>query len=196
MQDVTLFGNRDLKRVRLLRLVGLLGMATLLTSCGLKPIPREELSQSKVDKVISILDEFRGDERLEPFFAEAEIIAIYPVNGRIANGVGAAYGRGLVFERGDRVVGHTRVWQLTMGPQIGGQLYRQVLFFKTRAVYEKFMRSPAEFAGQFNAAAIVLGVSATPSFGNDIALFTRLLGGLMLEASIGAQRYTFAPIAD
>ena len=177
-------------------------LVLLLASCGLNPIPRAELAQDKIDSVLSTLDKFRREERLEPFFKDAEVVAIYPVSGRAANGVGAAYGRGLVFELSDdaeitpRVVGHTRMWQLTMGPQIGGQLYRQVLFFRSREVYEAFMRSPAEFGGQFNAAAVVVGISSTPSFNADIALFTQLLGGLLLEASIGAHRYTFAPISD
>ncbi|MFV2091157.1 MAG: hypothetical protein ACC642_10890, partial [Pseudomonadales bacterium] len=162
----------------------------------LKPIPRAEMDSRKIDGVISTLEHFRREERLAPFFEAAEVVAVYPINGRAANGVGFAYGRGLVFEKGDRVIGHTRMWQLSMGPQVGGQLYRQILFFKSRAIYEAFMRSPAEFAGQFNAAALIVGVSSTPSFNGEVALFTQLLGGLLLEASIGAHRYTFAPIED
>lgn len=165
-----------------------------LTSCGMKPIPREELSESKVAGVLETLAELKDVEKLAPFFDEAEVIAIYPISGRAANGVGLAYGSGLVFDRADNPIGYTRMYQISAGPQIGGQLYRQILFFRTRAVYDKFTRSPAEFAGQFNAAATVIGLSSTPSFSADIALFTQLHGGILLEASFSGHRYTFGTI--
>lgn len=167
-----------------------------LAACGMKPIPRAELAADKVGGVLASLAQFRKDERLAPFFAEAEVIAVYPYAARGANGVGLAYGSGLVFDRDEQPIGYTRMYQITAGPQIGAQLYRQVLFFKTRAVYERFTRSPAEFAGQFNAAATVVGVASTPSFNDEIALFTQLHGGLLLEASFSGHRYTFGAISD
>ena len=172
----------------------LAALVLALGACAMKPIPREELADDKVGGVLKSLAEFRKEERLAPFFEQAEVVAIYPMSFRGANGVGIAYGSGLVFDKADTPIGYTRMYQITAGPQIGAQLYRQVLFFKTRAVYEKFRRSPAEFAGQFNAAATVIGVSRTPSFHNDIALFTQLHGGLLLEASFSGHRYTFGAI--
>lgn len=172
----------------------LLGALLLLGACGMKPIAREELAEDKVDGVLKSLAQFRKEERLAPFFEEAEVFAVYPWSFRGANGVGLAYGSGLVFDRQEEPIGYTRMYQISAGPQIGGQAYRQVLFFRTRAAYEKFRRSPAEFAGQLNAAATVVGFAATPSFHNDIALFTQLRGGLLLEASFSGHRYTFGAI--
>jgi lipid-binding SYLF domain-containing protein len=169
-----------------------------LTACGMKPISRSELSQNKVDDVLRSLAQFRKEERLAPFFAEAEVVAVYPFSARGASGVGLAYGSGLVFDRADRPIGYTRMYQLSGGPQLGVQLYRQILFFKTREVYDRFFKNPAlaEFAGQFNATAVVVGISSTPSFSSDIALFTQLRGGLLLEASFSGHRYTFGRIGD
>ena len=164
------------------------------SACGMKPIPKEELAQDQVDGVLKSLAQFRKEERLAPFFDQAEVVAVYPWSFRGANGVGLAYGSGLVFDRQDAPIGYTRMYQLSAGPQIGAQAYRQVLFFKTREVYEKFRKSPAEFVGQLNAAAAVVGWSADPSFHSDIALFTQLRGGLLLEASFSGHRYTFGAI--
>ncbi|TNF84306.1 MAG: hypothetical protein EP301_10875 [Gammaproteobacteria bacterium] len=166
----------------------------IASGCSMKPIPKEELAEDKVSGVLQSLAQFKKEERLEPFFAEAEVIAVYPWSFRGANGVGLAYGSGLVFDRQDTPIGYTRMYQITAGPQIGAQAYRQVLFFRTREAYEKFRRSPAEFAGQLNAAATVVGWAATPSFHSDIALFTQLRGGLLLEASFSGHRYTFGAI--
>jgi lipid-binding SYLF domain-containing protein len=168
--------------------------AVLLGGCGMKPIAREELAEDKVSGVLNSLAQFRKEERLAPFFEAAEVFAVYPWSFRGANGVGLAYGSGMVFDRNDTPIGYTRMYQITVGPQVGAQAYRQVLFFKTREAYEKFRRSPAEFAGQFNAAATVVGVASTPSFHSDIALFTQLRGGLLLEASFSGHRYTFGTI--
>lgn len=185
---------------RQLALIALfLTAALMLGACSsMKPIPRGELAQDKVAKVLKSLAAFRKDERLAPFFEQAEVIAVYPFSIRGATGVGAAYGSGLVFDRSERPIGYTRMYQLTGGPQIGAQVYRQILFFKSREVYENFRdsRAWAEFAGQFNAAATVVGISSTPSFSYDIALFTQLRGGLLLEASVSGHRYTFGPITD
>ncbi len=178
------------------RLLKTVLLAALLTSgaCSMKPIPKEELAEDKVGGVLDSLAQFKKEEKLAPFFEQAEVVAVYPWSFRGANGVGLAYGSGLVFDRQDTPIGYTRMYQITAGPQVGAQAYRQVLFFRTRAAYDKFRRSPAEFAGQLNAAATVIGWSATPSFHSDIALFTQLRGGLLLEASFSGHRYTFGTI--
>jgi len=172
----------------------LMVISVLLGGCGMKPIAREELAEDKVSGVLKSLAQFRKEERLAPFFEAAEVFAVYPWSFRGANGVGLAYGSGMVFDRNDTPIGYTRMYQITVGPQVGAQAYRQVLFFRTREAYEKFRHSPAEFAGQFNAAATVVGVASTPSFHSDIALFTQLRGGLLLEASFSGHRYTFGVI--
>lgn len=180
--------------MRIHQLILLTTLVLALGACSMKPIPRDDLAEDKVGNVLDSLAEFRKEERLAPFFEQAEVVAIYPMSFRGANGVGIAYGSGLVFDQANVAIGYTRMYQISAGPQIGAQLYRQVLFFKTRDVYENFRRSPGEFAGQFNAAATVVGVASTPSFREDIALFTQLHGGLLLEASFSGHRYTFGTI--
>ena len=180
----------------MLRLLKIFMALALLSAgaCSMKPIPKEELAEDQVSGVLKSLAQFKKVEKLAPFFEEAEVVAVYPWSFRGANGVGLAYGSGLVFDSQDTPIGYTRMYQITAGPQVGAQAYRQVLFFRTRDAYEKFRRSPAEFAGQLNAAATVVGWSATPSFHSDIALFTQLRGGLLLEASFSGHRYTFGSI--
>jgi lipid-binding SYLF domain-containing protein len=163
-------------------------------ACALKPIERDDLSAERVEDVRAALGAFREDARLAPFFEGAELIAVYPTSGRAATGFGGAYGRGLVFDADGRVVAHSRMWQLSVGAQLGGQIYRQILFFKSRAAYDAIATSAAEFAGQANAALVTWGIDSTPSFDAEVALFTELRGGLLVEASVGAHGYQFAPV--
>ena len=109
------------------QLLNALLVLALAGACSMKPIPREELAQDQVSGVLDSLAQFRKQEKLLPFFAEAEVIAVYPWSFRGANGVGLAYGSGLVFDREDSPIGYTRMYQITAGPQIGAQAYRQVL---------------------------------------------------------------------
>lgn len=176
------------------RILTLILALLVLGGCSMKPIPRQELAEDKVSGVLESLEAFRKEKRLARFFEEAEVVAVYPWSFRGASGVGMAYGSGLVFDRDDTPIGYTRMYQLSGGPQLGVQAYRQVLFFKTREVYEQFRRSPAEFVGQLNAAAAIVGYAADPSFNDEIALFTQLRGGLLLEASFSGHRYTFGAI--
>ena len=179
-----------------IRLSTLVLCALLIAGCSLKPIPAADLSEDRVNDVRAALASFRADQRLAPFFAEAEVVAVYPLNVRGASAFGGAYGRGLVFDKADRVIAHSRMWQISAGAQLGGQIYRQILFFRSREVYEGYVDTPAEFAGQVNAAVATFGVASTPSFHSDIALFTQLRGGLLLEASVGSHSYDFAPIGE
>ncbi|MEM8769576.1 MAG: hypothetical protein AAGE43_19225, partial [Pseudomonadota bacterium] len=99
-----------------MRTVVLLALtAMLLFGCGMKPIDRADLAEDKLDGVLKSLAAFRKEEKLTPFFEEAEVIAVYPASVRGANGVGLAYGSGLVFDREEQPIGYTRMYQLTAG---------------------------------------------------------------------------------
>ena len=151
------------------------------------------VNEFEAQEAQNALNNFRDDERLSSFFDQAEIIIIYPTNYRVAFGVGGAYGRGLVYRLGD-IIGRSRVYQLNAGAVAGGEKYRQILFFKSEAAFDKltdgFLGFP-EFAGQAKASFVTTGASSTPSFNKEVALFTQLKGGLLLEASVGAHYYSF-----
>lgn len=163
-------------------------------ACSLKPIASSDLSAQRVEDVRASLAEMRGDERLSAYFDEAEVIALYPSSARAGSGFGAAYGRGLVFDNAGTLIAHSRMWQISVGAQLGGQVYRQILFFRTQDAYQRFLTVSANFAGQANLAVATLGIASTPSFDTEIALFTELRGGLLLEATVGSHSYDFAPI--
>lgn len=187
-------GTRQRGRRRSLLLVAFLMF--IIPACSLKPIERSDLSAQRVDSVREVLADMRQDDRLAAFFDEAEVIALYPASARAGSGFGGAYGRGLVFDKEGTVIAHSRMWQISVGAQLGGQVYRQILFFKTRESYARFLTLRSEFAGQANLAVATLGIASTPSFDTEIALFTQLRGGLLVEATVGAHGYNFAPIED
>ena len=50
---------------------------------------------------------------------------------------------------------------------------------------------PTSTAGA--AVAVAAGASADAAYSNDVAVFTMAIGGLMYEATIGGQKFSYSP---
>jgi len=149
------------------------------------------------------------------YFKTAYGYAIFPTIGKGAFVVGGAYGEGKVFV-GSRHVGNSTMTQLSVGAQWGGQAFSQIIFFEHEQAYKDFTSGNFEFSAQASAVAITAGASAEANTGggtaagisggrNDaatvsggyrkgMAIFTIATGGLMFEASIAGQKFTFTPL--
>ncbi len=145
------------------------------------------------NKAREAVAEFRkADPDLEAFFDNAYGYAVFPSVGKGGMGIGGAYGSGLVFERG-RVIGRTSLTQLTIGFQLGGQVYREIIFFKDKAALDDFKDGKFKLGAQVSAVAVTVGASADVGYSNGVAVFTMAKGGLMYEASVGGQKFSFEP---
>ena len=146
------------------------------------------------------------------FFDKSYGYAIFPTIGKGGIGIGAAHGSGRVYEQG-KYVGDTSMTQVTIGLQLGGQAYSQIIFFEDKRAFREFTGGNFEFGAQATAVAITAGASATAStsgnsagasggknnantvgkYQKGVAGFTVAKGGLMYEASIGGQKYEYKP---
>ena len=144
------------------------------------------------------------------FFKNAYGYAVFPTIGKGGVGVGGAYGKGRVYVKG-KVVGDTSMTQLTVGLTLGGQGYIQFIFFEGERAFKEFTSGNFEFGAEAGAVAITAaagaqastaGSSASASGGkNDaktvgaynkgMATFTIVKGGLMGDASVGGQKFTY-----
>ena len=95
-------------------------------------------------------------------------------------------------ERGT-AIGSSSVTQVTIGLQLGGQTYSEVIFFKDKAALDKFKGGDYEVAAGASAVALKDGVSKAAEYNNGVAIFTMGTGGLMFEASVGGQKFSFEP---
>jgi hypothetical protein len=146
------------------------------------------------------------------FFEKSYGYAIFPTIGKGGFGIGAAYGSGRVYQK-SKYVGDTSMTQVTIGLQLGGQAFSQVIFFEDNRAFKEFTSGNFEFGAQATAVAITAGASATAStsgnsagasggqnnantvgkYQKGLAVFTVAKGGLMYEASIGGQKYEYKP---
>lgn len=144
------------------------------------------------------------------FFDKSYGYAVFPTIGKGGIGIGGAYGTGKVYQNG-KVAGTASMTQVTIGFQLGGQAYSQIIFFQDKRAFTEFTGGNFEFGAQATAVAITAGASAsTSTSGNSagasggkndantvgsyhkgMAVFTVAKGGLMYEASIGGQKYKY-----
>jgi len=135
----------------------------------------------------------KHDPSLKAFFEKAYAYAVYPSVGKGAMGVGGAYGSGAVYRDG-KMIGYTSLSQVTIGFQLGGQAYREIIFFKNEKAFKTFKSGSLEFSAQATAVAATAGAAANADYANDVAVFTLVRGGLMYEAAIGGQTFSFEPL--
>jgi lipid-binding SYLF domain-containing protein len=154
--------------------------------------PGDELIQREREAAAAV-DRFRQtDPTMQRFFETAAGYAVFPRVTKGGAGIGAAHGRGVVYENG-QVIGYASMTQGTLGFQLGGQSYSQIIFFQDAATFDTFKQSNLEFAAQASAVAAAHGASADADFAYGVAVFTLARGGLMFEASIGGQKFAYTP---
>jgi lipid-binding SYLF domain-containing protein len=133
------------------------------------------------------------DPSLEAFLGKAHGYAVFPAVAKGAVGVGGAYGKGEVFERGTKI-GYCDLSQATIGLALGGQTYTEIVAFENKAALDNFRGGNVKFAGQASAVGLKAGSGANAQYRDGVHVLTVGEQGLMLEASIGGQTFTFQPL--
>ena len=173
-------------------------------------------AQAAADSYEESANAFRNTEAAAPFFSRSYGYAVFPTVGKGGFILAGGYGRGRVFVAGDPV-GDTTLTQASLGFQVGGQAYTQIIFFEDERAFREFAEGGFEFGGQVNATVIKANAQATastagstagasgglddvesvsPGYYKGMAVFIIATGGLMFEASVGGQRFSYRPIAQ
>jgi len=175
-----------------------LATAALLSACvGWQPgsgaVSREQADTMTPQVDAAIASFKQHDPSMQRFFNEAYGYAIYPSVGKGGFWIGGAHGDGAVYQQ-EHLVGVTSITQITIGPQIGGQAYSEIIFFRDATALATFEAGNFTFSAQASAVAATAGAAANAAWNNGVAVFTLVQGGLMAEATIGGQKFTFTPI--
>jgi lipid-binding SYLF domain-containing protein len=166
------------------------------------------------DKYTDTIEIYKKSEAVQPFFKSAYGYAVFPTVGKGGFVVGGSYGKGQVYQ-GGKVTGEASMVKISVGFQAGGQAFSQMIFFEDKRAYDEFTSGNFEFDATASAVAITAGAqakvgtegatagaSAGPATGTQakvgyhkgMAVFVHAKGGLMYEASIGGQKFSFEPI--
>ncbi len=175
-------------------------MAMVWTSSaygGWNPLATEHKAKNqKTDdqKVAEAIAKFKNaDPYMIPFFKKAYGYAVFPTVAKAGMGIGGAFGKGKVYKRG-RPIGSVSLTQITIGFQLGAQAYSEIIFFKDRRALNNFTEGNFELGAQASAVAATTGASINADYSDGVAIFTVAKGGLMYEASVGGQKFTYTPL--
>ncbi len=149
---------------------------------------KQELSVQK-----ALVKAWDKNPATKQWFADAYAYAVLPRVGKGGIGIGGAYGKGLVI-RGSQTVGKASMSQVTVGLQLGGQVYSEYILFEDETAFKHFTRGQFEFDAQVSAVAITAGASFDADYEKGVAVFTLADGGLMYEAAVGGQKFKYKPI--
>lgn len=160
------------------------------------------------------INTFANSPTVSPYLSSAYGYAVFPLIGKGGFVIGASYGKGAVYRQG-KMTGESTLVKATIGFQLGGQAFSEMIFFKDKAAYDRFTSGQFAFDASASAVVIVAGaqaqagtdgatasVSTNPSkaeqanagYVNGMAVFVHIKGGLMYEAAIGGQSFQFKPL--
>ncbi len=164
------------------------------------------------DKYTDTIQIFKDAMESKALLNSAYGYAVFPTIGKGGIGIGGAYGEGRVYEQG-KYIGDTKMTQVTVGFQWGGQAYSQIILFEDERALKEFTSGNFEFGAQASAVAITAGAQAAATttgssagasggkrdattvgkYNKGMAIFTVAKGGLMYEATVGGQKFGYTP---
>ncbi|NGP53493.1 YSC84-related protein [Thioalkalivibrio sp. XN8] len=183
--------------------IRIIALSAILLGCA---------TPASADRYAETIQLFKNAGESAQFFDKSYGYAVFPTVGKGGLGIGGARGEGRVY-RGGAYVGDTVLTQITIGLQAGGQAYSQIIFFKDQRAFDEFTSGNFEFGAQASAVVVTAGASAgagttgtsagasggkkdattVGEFYKGMATFVIAKGGLMFEASVGGQTFSFKP---
>lgn len=186
---------RNSKIHRAVRLLLSAALLAMLSACATAPKTEVGKSDLKREADAALRLARSTNSGFDSIIRSAPGYAVFPSVGKGGFGVGGAYGRGILYENG-AMVGYTDLTQVTVGFQLGGQKYTEILVFDNTDAINRFRQGNFQFSAQATAVALKSGEGVNAKFTNGIAVFTMDESGLMYEASVGGQKFSFQPLAN
>jgi lipid-binding SYLF domain-containing protein len=163
-----------------------------LAGCTTEPPSRFDREALQQDVTAAMQQMCAADSSLQQFLNHAIGYAVFPAVGKGALVVGGAYGHGQVYQY-SQFVGYSDISQATIGPQIGGQSYSEIIAFENADALNHFESGQFTFAATGSAVIITAGAAASAKYDDGVSVFVQPVGGLMLEGALGAQSFSYQP---
>lgn len=170
-----------------------LGTALLLAAFAAAAADDPETLKSEATQAISAFK--NADSAMAPFFEKSAGSAVFPSVGKGGFVVGGARGKGVVYQK-DNVIGHATLTQASIGAQAGGQSFAEIIFFETPQALQDFKQGKFEMSADISAVVAAEGAAKSVKYKNGVAVFTMPKKGLMVQASVGGQKFKFEPAME
>ena len=165
------------------------------------------------DKYSDTVSLFKNAGQSASFFGKSYGYAVFPTIGKAGLGIGGAHGEGRVYVNGKHV-GDTKMSQLSIGFQAGAEGFSEIIFFEDKRAFDEFTSGNFELGANVGAVVITAAASGTATTGGSTAtasggkkdaktagqyekgtaIFIISKGGLMYEASVSGQKFSYKPV--
>jgi len=165
-------------------------VAGLLGSCATAPASREDKAALVAASTARLQQMQTEDPALGALIKKGYGYSVFPNVDKGGLGVGGAYGRGVVYEQGQHK-GYSDLTQGTVGVQAGGQSFSELLVFENKAALDRFKAGEFGFAAGASAVVLTSGAATNANFVDGVAVVVKPTSGVMVEAAIGGQKFTY-----
>jgi lipid-binding SYLF domain-containing protein len=170
-----------------------LAVATgLLVGCTTAPPSQESRNALLENATVAMQDMNRVDPGVEALVRKGYGYALFPEVVKAGLGFGGGYGQGVVYEQGQHI-GYADLTLGSVGMQIGGQTFSELVVFENKAAMDRFKLSPVDFTAGVAAMILQNAAAVNATFIDGIAVVVRPITGAMAEATIGGQQFKYVP---
>lgn len=167
-------------------------LATLLiVALGANFAVRGDELQTEAEQAVKAFQQ--ADSGMKKLLEGAAGYVIFPGIGRGGFIIGGERGKGLVYENG-KIIGNAKVTEINIGAQVGGETYSELILFETKEALRDFKGSDWEMSAKVNAVVAAEGAASNAKYQQGVAVFTLSKGGLMVQATVGGQKFKFKPV--
>ena len=150
-----------------------------------------ELGRRLHADVVATLNRMKEkDESLARQIDEAFAYVVFPSVGKASLVLGGSYGKGEVLRSG-KVIGYAGIVQLTVGVQVGGQTFSELVLLRDEDALKRLKKGKFGFAANASAVIVKAGAAATNDYKDGMQIYVHSEGGLALEGAIGAQKMVY-----
>lgn len=170
--------------------------AAMFFTLGCETVPESEQAAENLrsEAQTALQQMTSADPSLQNKIDESAGYAIFPSVGKGGLIVGGAYGKGEVYEQGERV-GYASLSQASVGFLAGGQEFSELILFQTPTDLQRFKEGKFALGADASAVALKAGAGAATTFKEGYIVFTRPKGGLMFDISVNGQKFNYRPLS-
>ena len=170
---------------------------------------KDENNDQKYEETIKV---FKAAGESAKFFDKSYGYAVFPTVSKGAVGIGGAHGNGRVYEQGKHV-GDTELSQVSLGLQLGGKTFSEIVFFEDKRALDEFKKGNVELGAEASVIMVTSGASAqtstagssagaseskekatsTGGYYKGFAPFVVAKGGAMAGLSVAGQKFSYKP---
>lgn len=172
--------------------IAIVALVFLGSACSTVPEKQEARNVLSSEVDLSIATMKARDPDIKLFFESSYGYAVLPRVFKGAFWVGGAHGKGEVYEQGS-MIGYCSLSQATLGFSFGGEFFREIIFFRDKKDLDKFKAEEFTFSAQATAVALTAGAAAKADYKDGMAVFVMAQSGLMVDASLGGQKFRYVP---